>query len=295
MPNATDGCRVSCRARFSGHAGGLPRRPFGARFRASALRPPRRGRTIAGMSDEHARLVRAAGQILRAETDMAGGLLPRGLNPLPEIEITGAGGAMSYEQKAAALHDMDVAEVKGCSRCALSPTRTNTVFGEGSPDADLVFVGEGPGSEEDRTGRPFVGRAGELLTKMIEAMGLRRADVFICNMVKCRPPNNRDPMPEEVQACWGYLVRQLEIIRPTVIVTMGNPATRGLLNTREGITRLRGTWQELPALGEGLAGTAVMPTFHPAYILRRYNADTRGKAWSDLQQVMVRLGLPETA
>jgi DNA polymerase len=190
---------------------------------------------------------------------------------------------------------MDVSEVRGCVKCALSQGRTQTVFGEGNPDADLVFVGEGPGAEEDRTGRPFVGRAGELLTKMIHAMGLTRDDVFICNMVKCRPPGNRAPAPEEVQACWSYLVRQLQIIRPKVIVTLGNPATKGLLNTAEGITRLRGTWQRLPEIGPGLGGVPVMPTFHPAYVLRQYTPENRGKVWSDLQAAMEALGLSPPA
>jgi DNA polymerase len=115
--------------------------------------------------------------------------------------------------------------------------------------------------------------------------------VFICNVVKCRPPGNRTPAPEEVQACWPYLIRQLQILRPKVIVTLGNPATQNLLQTRTGITRLRGTWQALPPIGDGLAGTPVMPTFHPAYLLRQYTVDNRQKVWSDLQTVMQRLGL----
>jgi DNA polymerase len=145
--------------------------------------------------------------------------------------------------------------------------------------------------EEDATGRPFVGRAGELLTRMINAMGLQREDVYICNMLKCRPPGNRTPNPQEVECCWDFLVRQLQIIGPKVIVAMGNPATKGLLGTKVGITRIRGQWQKLPMIGEGLANIDVMPTFHPAYVLRQYNADTRGKVWADLQEVMKRLGL----
>jgi DNA polymerase len=199
---------------------------------------------------------------------------------------------MTPEQKQAALRELDEQEVSVCTRCQLSRTRTQTVFGETNPNADLVFVGEGPGAEEDAQGRPFVGRAGELLNKMIAAMGLRREDVFICNMVKCRPPNNRTPAPEEVQACWGYLVRQLQIIRPKVIVTLGNPATKGLLDTTTGITKLRGTWQRLPNIGEGLEGIPVMPTFHPAYVLRQYTPENRKKVWSDLQAVMQLLDLP---
>ena len=126
---------------------------------------------------------------------------------------------------------------------------------------------------------------------MIEAMGLRRQDVYICNILKCRPPGNRTPGPEEVECCWGFLVRQLQIIRPKVIVALGNPATQALLDTRVGITRMRGNWQQLPLIGQNLAGIPVMPTFHPAYLLRQYTQDNRKQVWSDLQQVMDLLGL----
>ena len=231
--------------------------------------------------------------------------IPADRNPLPASEIPSSpiaagpvtsgghvtGNNMTPKQKAAVLAEIDEKEVKICTKCALHQTRKNTVFGECNPDADLVFVGEAPGADEDETGRPFVGRAGELLTKMIQAMGLTREDVFICNTLKCRPPNNRAPAPEETNACWDYLIRQLQIIQPKVIVTLGNPATKGLLMTKIGITKLRGNWQELPDLGEGLANIPVMPTFHPAYVLRNYSPDTRGKVWSDLQAVMELLGL----
>lgn len=186
-------------------------------------------------------------------------------------------------------------EVEKCTACELCNTRMNIVFGEHNFSARLVFVGEAPGADEDEQGRPFVGRAGELLTKMINAMGLRREDVFICNMLKCRPPQNRTPNPQEIQACWSFLVRQLQIIRPEVIVTLGNPATQGLLNTKVGITRLRGEWQSLPEIAPGLGGTPVMPTFHPAYVLRNYSVDTRKKVWDDLQKVMARLNLKTPA
>ncbi|KKK73182.1 hypothetical protein LCGC14_2896410, partial [marine sediment metagenome] len=147
------------------------------------------------------------------------------------------------------------------------------------------------GAEEDKQGRPFVGRAGELLTKMIIAMGLTREQVYIANVVKCRPPGNRAPTVDEVAACREHLDRQLQIIRPKVIVTLGNPATQNLLQTRVGITKLRGQWEELGDIGEGLTGTPVMPTFHPAYILRQYTQENRQKAWADLQAVMQFLGL----
>ncbi len=247
--------------------------------------------------DPRNELTAAARQLLAIEEFLGGPFVPARGDGLPEIELggpsasTAVGASMSPEEKARALAVIDADEVKGCTKCALCKGRTNTVFGEGDTAASLVFVGEGPGADEDASGRPFVGRAGELLAKMIKAMGLSREQVFICNMVKCRPPGNRAPAPEEVKACWGYLARQLQIISPKVIVTLGNPATQGLLDTRTGITKLRGNFQELPDIGEGLAGITVMPTFHPAYVLRQYTPENRGKVWSDLQQVMGALGL----
>ncbi|MFB3894607.1 MAG: uracil-DNA glycosylase family protein [Phycisphaerae bacterium] len=198
---------------------------------------------------------------------------------------------MTREEKVAALAALAEQHIKTCRACILHAQRRQAVPGEGDPCAQLVFVGEGPGEEEDRTGRPFVGRAGQLLDKMIAAMGLRREQVYICNVVKCRPPGNRTPEPAERVTCMPYLVRQLQIIAPKVIVALGNPAMQTLLDTREGITRMRGNWQKLGPIGEGLAGIPVMPTFHPAFILRSYNEDTRGKVWSDLQKVMELLGL----
>ncbi len=216
---------------------------------------------------------------------------PKGRTVASATSVQDVPAEFAPEEKAPALAQIHEREVKNCTKCALCQGRTNTVFGEGNPNAALVFVGEGPGADEDRTGRPFVGRAGELLTKMIHAMGLSRDDVFICNIVKCRPPGNRAPAPEEVQACWSYLVRQLQIIRPKAIVTLGNPATQNLLKTTVGITRLRGQWQKLPDLGPGLANIPVMPTFHPAYVLRQYTVENRQKVWSDLQIVMGLLGI----
>lgn len=197
---------------------------------------------------------------------------------------------LTPQQKADMLGALDQ-EVKACTLCSLSKTRTNTVFGEHNPSAKLVIIGEAPGADEDASGRPFVGRAGALLTKMLGAMGLSREDIFICNILKCRPPENRNPSPSETQCCWNYLVRQLQIIRPQCIVTLGNPATMGLLNTKIGITKLRGQWQVLPELAPGLKDIPVMPTFHPAYVLRNYSVETRRRVWSDLQQVMKLLGL----
>ncbi len=242
-------------------------------------------------ADEHSTdLVDTARQLLAAEKLFGGEFLPADRVALPEFEPPPREDS-SPDDQAAALAELDASEVQVCRKCDLCKTRTTVVFGEGSASAELVFVGEGPGAEEDRQGRPFVGRAGELLTKMIHAMGLTREDVFICNMVKCRPPGNRTPNPPEIESCWGYLVRQLEIIRPRAIVTLGNPATQNLLDVRTGITRMRGHWRELPPIGDGLGGTPVMPTFHPAYLLRNYSVDTRRKVWADLQAVMKLLGL----
>ncbi len=179
-------------------------------------------------------------------------------------------------------------EIRSCRACALAEYRTNVVPGEGNLYARIMFVGEGPGEEEDKQGRPFVGRAGELLTKMIKAMGLERKDVYIANVVKCRPPNNRNPLPEEESACMPYLERQISTIQPEVIITLGNVPTKALLHTSEGITKVRGTWHEFN-------GIPVMPTFHPSYLLRHEPA--KRYAWEDLKQVMryLRLPLPRTS
>ena len=169
-----------------------------------------------------------------------------------------------------------------CKRCKLCEKRNKIVFGEGNPQAKVVFVGEGPGAEEDRTGRPFVGAAGELLTKMIEACGWKREEVYICNVVKCRPPQNRDPMPDEVASCRPFLEGQLEALRPQVIVTLGKPATSTLLERPVAITQLRGHWQSW-------RGIPLMPTYHPAYLLRNYTRKTRQEVWDDLRAVHARL------
>lgn len=171
-----------------------------------------------------------------------------------------------------------------CTRCKLAPHRTHLVFGVGSPAADLAFVGEAPGRDEDLRGEPFVGRAGQLLTEIIvKGMKLRREDVYIANIIKCRPPENRNPEPDEIASCEPFLVRQLEIIRPKVIVALGTFAAQALLKTRTPITRLRGVWADYH-------GIALMPTFHPAYLLR--NPAEKRLVWQDIQQVMQALGLP---
>ncbi len=174
-----------------------------------------------------------------------------------------------------------------CRRCKLCTGRTNIVFGSGNPNATLMFVGEGPGEEEDHQGLPFVGRAGQLLTKMIVAMGVAREDVYIANVVKCRPPNNRPPQPDEIAACRPFLYGQIEAIRPTVICTLGTFATQTLLQTQQVISSLRGIFH--PLRGSRHA-CDILPTYHPAYLLRNPNAKTQ--VWGDLQKIMLRLQWP---
>jgi DNA polymerase len=169
-----------------------------------------------------------------------------------------------------------------CTRCKLHKARNTIVFGDGNASAKLVFIGEGPGADEDAQGLPFVGRAGKLLTQMIEAMGLQRKDVYICNVVKCRPPDNRTPEPDEVSACSPYLLRQVDVINPKVIVCLGAVAAKTLLNTSRGITSFRGEWLEW-------RGRKLMATYHPAYLLR--NPPAKADVWKDLQKVMAELGL----
>jgi DNA polymerase len=173
-------------------------------------------------------------------------------------------------------------DIGDCTRCKLHKGRNKIVFGDGSPKAELVFIGEGPGADEDYQGLPFVGRAGKLLTQMIEAMGLQRRDVYICNVVKCRPPENRAPEPDEVTTCSPYLLRQIDVIQPKVIVCLGAVAAKTLLETTRGISQFRGEWLEW-------RGRKLMATYHPAYLLRNPNA--KGEVWKDLQKVMAELGL----
>ena len=171
---------------------------------------------------------------------------------------------------------------------------TNIVFGEGDPCAKLMFIGEAPGAEEDRTGRPFVGRAGQLLNKMIAAMGLQREQVYIGNVLKTRPPDNATPTTDEIKLCAPYLFEQIAIIDPEVIVTLGLPATRAVLDSVDSMSRLRGRWSQFQAGAPSGRKIPVMPTYHPAFLLRSYTTENRAKVWSDLQQVMTRLGLATT-
>jgi uracil-DNA glycosylase len=173
-------------------------------------------------------------------------------------------------------------DIGDCTRCKLHKARNKIVFADGNPKAKLVFVGEGPGRDEDMQGLPFVGRAGKLLTQMIEAMGLQRKDVYICNVVKCRPPENRLPEPDEIKTCSPFLLRQLDAVDPQVIVALGACAAQTLLQTTRGISHFRGQWQEF-------GGRKLMATYHPAYLLR--NPPAKADVWKDLQMVMVELGL----
>lgn len=176
-------------------------------------------------------------------------------------------------------------DIGDCRRCRLHQGRSRIVFGDGNPQAKLVFVGEGPGADEDAQGLPFVGRAGQLLTAMIEntaakeGIPLKRSQVYICNVVKCRPPDNRTPEPDEMEICGQFLFRQLEVIRPKAICALGGTAARALLGRKEGVTRLRGhwyAWRDIP----------VMVTYHPSYLLRPYNQNAKREAWEDLKKVL---------
>jgi uracil-DNA glycosylase family 4 len=171
-------------------------------------------------------------------------------------------------------------EIGDCTRCKLCGNRKNIVFGEGFPEAELMFVGEGPGRDEDIQARPFVGSAGKLLTSLIEKMGMTREGVYIANIVKCRPPNNRDPEEDEIATCRLFVERQIEIIRPKVIITLGRVSTQALLNTKVPISRLRGKFSEHRDI-------PVMPTFHPAYLLR--NPKDKWLTWDDVQKVLAKL------
>ncbi len=164
----------------------------------------------------------------------------------------------------------------GCPRCKLSKSRTNIVFGQGNPKADLMFVGEAPGRDEDEQGLAFVGKAGQLLTKIIEAMGYKREDVYIANLVKCHPPNNRNPEPDEVASCRPFLDEQIRLISPKVIVTLGTFAAQAILETDEPIGRVRGHWR-------AVKGVRVMPTFHPAFLLR--SPERKKDVWEDMKKV----------
>lgn len=195
----------------------------------------------------------------------------------PEVKGVEEGGAALCRRET--LEEIR-AELEGCRRCSLCSGRRNIVFGVGNPRARLVFVGEAPGREEDEKGEPFVGEAGRLLDRILFAMGLQREEVYICNVEKCRPPANRDPEPEEIEACEPFLKRQLAAIRPRLIVTLGKFAAQTLLRDKSPITRLRGSWRQYE-------GIPLMPTYHPAFLLR--NPQAKREVWEDMKQVMGRL------
>ena len=201
--------------------------------------------------------------------------------PIPTTPFSGAAPASSERRARLGVLSEGVAS---CTKCDLAKARTNTVFSRGNPDAELMFVGEGPGADEDAQGEPFVGKAGQLLDKMIAGMGFGRDDVYIANIVKCRPPGNRPPEPLEMATCLPYLTEQIELVRPKAIVALGATALRGLLGPGDGITKVRGTWKLYRAT------IPVMPTFHPAYVLRTPTPEVKGMVWSDLKQVLKQLG-----
>ena len=251
-----------------------------------------RGRSgLLGVTVGAAPKPRAAGGAPATERAAPGERVASAERPIAvEPPATAGADASPPEPLAAATPEMDPAgpprgaaglevlrdDIGDCQRCKLAGTRTNIVYGVGNPNADLVFVGEAPGADEDARGEPFVGKAGQLLTKMIEAMGYRRQDVYICNVLKCRPPGNRNPEPDEVQSCEPFLKRQLAAIRPRMIVALGKFAVQCLLRDDSPISRLRGNFRSYE-------GIPLMPTFHPAYLLR--DPSKKKPAWEDLKSV----------
>jgi DNA polymerase len=254
---------------------GIPRKPRGAGATASAT-------AEAGIAASSP----VAPPVAPPEPPVAP---PEPLEPVAKAPLQATARASATKTAAPARPLPVLAEVvASCTRCALAETRKSVVFARGNPEAKLCFIGEAPGADEDEQGVPFVGRAGQLLDKMIAAMGLDPAsDVYVCNIVKCRPPANRTPEPDEIEACLPYLHEQLENVRPDVIVALGNTAVAALLGSKLGITKMRGSWK----LYKGRV--PVMPTYHPSYLLRPgpTQADAKKQAWEDLQAVMKNLGL----
>lgn len=196
--------------------------------------------------------------------------------PEPRVPVQDEKGQTDTVKKMKTMEDVRRA-MENCQRCRLCGARCNIVLGDGPEDADIMVIGEGPGAEEDKQGLPFVGRAGQLLTKMLAAINLdRKRDVYITNIVKCRPPENRTPQPDEIQECFPFLEAQIEIIKPKIIVLLGAPSARTILATKEGISKIRGQWFEY-------MGTPTMPTFHPAYLLR--NPNMKAPSWEDLKEI----------
>ena len=222
-------------------------------------------------------------QILDSELDSGIELRPL---KVPDIETAYSNASSASTLETATIMDLK-ADLGNCTRCKLCNGRKNIVFGEGSGNARLMFIGEGPGRDEDVEGRPFVGEAGQLLTRIIEnGIGIKREEVYICNIVKCRPPGNRDPEKDEINSCIPFLKKQIEIIKPEVICTLGRIAARELLNREFKITMERGRWQTYMNI-------PLMPTYHPAYILRNPGNERRlkGEVWKDIQKIMSLLGI----
>lgn len=266
------------------------REPPPARPRPSVTKPgaPPAATPEAGQAPI-TRIEAAVPKAVELQDPAAQGLLLPGLGGAPPA----AGAALPPEARAAAWADLR-ARVEACQKCPhLAATRQHVVFGVGNPEAELMFIGEAPGADEDAQGEPFVGRAGELLTRIIAAMGLARSDVYIANILKCRPDTpsqtsgNRKPTTTEMQTCLPYLLEQIDLIRPRVLVALGATAVEGLFGKPVSITKLRGQWQTF-------RGTPVMPTYHPAYVLRNPSPTVKREIWQDMLQVMERLGLPIT-
>jgi uracil-DNA glycosylase len=236
-------------------------------------------------------LEKAIRQHLELDSFLTGFSVSRGSRDLPQPDM----GDQPQPKVEADSLELITGQIEGCRQCELGKDRTRSVPGEGSPTARLMFVGEAPGTDEDRQGRPFIGAAGKYLDKIVAACGLRREDVFIANVLKCHPPHDRDPRPEEIVACLPFLQRQVELIRPQVIVALGAHAARTLLNVSLPIGQLRGHFHPYP-LSDGTI-VKVMPTFHPAYLLRNMTRENRAKVWEDMKAVLAELELPipETA
>ena len=242
---------------------------------------------------EFSELVQAVGQYLEEEK-ARGNLWVASSSSAEDInsvrKVSGYKSASLFESEVpdaeiSSIKKLDVLKemVEKCRKCPLGSLRKNSVFGEGNYSADLMFVGEAPGRDEDDQGRPFVGRAGKLLTEIIsKGMKMRREDIFIANILKCRPPENRNPMPDEIGCCEPYLIRQIELIKPKVICTLGNFAARTLIGVKDGITKLRGSFFDYH-------GIKLMPTFHPAYLLRNYSRQNRIYVWEDMKKILKEL------
>ncbi|MBU2054546.1 MAG: uracil-DNA glycosylase [Proteobacteria bacterium] len=233
-------------------------------------------------------LVRSLAERIRLDGEFA-----RPLAYLSRREVGASRAAANRQEAAIAPYGTEApgleavrTELGDCQRCSLGRRRRSLVFGEGSPKAELVFVGEAPGADEDAQGRPFVGRAGQLLTRIITSMGLKREEVYICNILKCRPPENRNPQPDEIAACEPFLIRQLRAIRPRVICALGTFAAKTLLKSEASISILRGRFHSYQ-------GIELMPTYHPAYLLR--NPAAKKHVWEDVKMIMSALGKGKTA